>query len=111
MSEPGPVAMKLLQGYLWHPKGVVLPELPLQLPAGAFVALDEIPPPFAFFDNGVPTASQVFYQLTVFERFEVEPANELLHERAVQASVELDVLLQNTPPTVGWSLSEDLRPV
>jgi hypothetical protein len=33
-----------------------------------------------------------------------------MHLRAAAASQELDPILQQTDPSVGWELSEDLRP-
>jgi hypothetical protein len=109
-GDPGPIAMKLLQGYVWQP--LTLPELrlPSSLPMGAHLAIDAITAPFAFFDNGHPTDSQQFYQLTVLEVYPSWPSNETLHLRANQASAELGPLLEQTPPEVGWSLAEDLRP-
>lgn len=106
---PDVTAFKLLQGYLWHPTAQVTPSLPTSLPSGALVALDEVPAPFAFFDNGEPTAGQRFYQFTVLSTFEAEPSNAVLHTRALIASAELDPILNATLPGVGWSIFEDLR--
>ena len=106
----GAIAMKLLQGYVWQP--LEFPEL--QLPErlmGASIVLDRIPAPMAFFDNGTPTETQAFYQLTVLEIFPDWPENDVMVARALQASSELDPLLNATDALVGWSLSEDLRPV
>ncbi|HWG84677.1 MAG TPA: DUF3208 family protein [Deinococcales bacterium] len=103
-------AIKLLQGYLWHPRDAEPPALPAALPGGFSLALDEVPAPFAFFDNGEPAANQAFYQLTVLEVYPETPDNETLHRRANQASLELDPILNATDRSVGWSLSEDLRP-
>jgi hypothetical protein len=110
-GDPGPIAMKLLQGYFWYPREWPAITLPALLPMGANIALDQINPPFAFFDNGQPSETQAFYQLTVFEIHEIWPENELLHQRALVASQQLAPLLNATPPGVGWSLGEDLRPV
>ncbi len=107
----GKIAMKLLQGYLWHSKAIAKPELPSTLATSAHLVLDEIRPPFAFFENGEPTENHVFYQLTVLEILLTWPDNASLHERAALASYELDPLLNATDKSVGWSLSEDLRPV
>ena len=111
-DHPGErIAMKLLQGYLWHPRALERPALPALLAMGAFVLTDEIRAPFAFFDNGEPTETQVFYQLTVLEVFDAWPDNDDMVPRALEASRELDPILNATDPSVGWSISEDLRPV
>jgi hypothetical protein len=106
----GAIAFKLLQGYLWHPISLEPPILPLELPSGAQVLLDTIQAPFAFFEDGTWTGSQVFYQLTVLEVFEDWLENEKIAARALLASEELNPILNATDPSVGWSLSEDLRP-
>ena len=107
---PEPVAMKLLQGYLWHPLGLAPPVLPERLPGGASVLLDRVNPPRAFFENGEPTAGHAFYQLTVVTIYDAGPANEAMHDDALEASRELDPILNATDPSVGWTLGEDLRP-
>lgn len=116
----GRAAVRLLQGYLWHPEGADL-ELEHFLPReldvtphtvddeNAHVLWDEIMPPFAFFENGEPTASQTFYQFTVLRVYEDKPSNELLHTDALNASASLQPLLEATPEGVGWQLWEDLR--
>jgi hypothetical protein len=107
----GAIAFKLLQGYLWHPIATSAPELPLELPSGAQVVMDTIQAPFAFFEDGTWTGSQVFYQLTVLEIFPDWLENQAIKARALLASQELNPILNATDPSVGWSLSEDLRPV
>jgi hypothetical protein len=58
-------AVRLFQGYLWHPKEAsldpraLLPEEVL----GARLLIDPVPPPTPFFEDGTPTATQAFYQL------------------------------------------------
>jgi hypothetical protein len=106
----GSIAMKLLQGYVWQPKEKPALILPANLRMGASVVLDRIPAPMAFFDNGTPTETQAFYQLTVLEIFPEWVENEVMAARAVLASEELNPILNATDPEVGWSLSEDLRP-
>jgi hypothetical protein len=106
----GSIAMKLLQGYLWQPREKPALNLPESLPMGALVVLDRIPAPMAFFDNGTPTETQDFYQLTVLEIFPEWVENEVMASRAQLASEELNPILNATDPAVGWSLSEDLRP-
>ncbi len=105
-----PIAFKLLQGYLWHPKSLAVISLPAKLPSGAMIVMDTIDAPFAFFEDGTWTGTQVFYQLTVLEIFPDWQDNDIIAARALLASKELDPLLNATPAEVGWSLSEDLRP-
>jgi hypothetical protein len=107
----GAIAMKLLQGYIWQPLEFPELHLPERLMMGASVVIDRIPAPMAFFDNGTPTETQAFYQLTVLEIFPDWPENDIMVTRALQASGELEPLLNATDASVGWSLSEDLRPV
>jgi hypothetical protein len=106
----GQIAMKLLQGYLWHPKTLEHITLPESLPGGATIALDEIAAPFAFFEDGTFTGTQVFYQLTVLEVFPDWPDNAEMARHALRASQDLEPILNATPQGVGWSLTEDLRP-
>jgi hypothetical protein len=106
----GAIAMKLLQGYVWQPKGKPELNLPNSLPMGARVVMDRIPAPMAFFDNGIQTETQSFYQLTVLEIFPEWVENQVMASRALIASDELNLILNATDSDVGWSLSEDLRP-
>ncbi len=106
-----PIAFKLLQGYLWHPKSLESGlALPTELPNGALIVMDTIQAPFAFFEDGTWTGTQVFYQLTILEIFEDWLENDKIAARALLASKELAPILNATPVGVGWSLSEDLRP-
>lgn len=108
MSE---LAIRLLQGYLWHPAGADLgldAYLPREL-AGARLLWDEVRPPFAFFENGELTATQTFYQFTALRRYEGRPDDETLHAHALALQTELGPALEATPPGVGWQLWEDLR--
>ncbi len=107
----GPIAMKLLQGHLWHPNGLEPIALPETLPSGPSILLDQIRPPFAFFDDGTYTGTQTFYQLTVMQIFPDWPENDEMAAVALTASAELEPLLNATPAGVGWNLTEDLRPV
>ncbi len=109
--------MRLLQGYLWHPgdEGNELFEdfdlenyLPHEL-GEAHVLWDKVTAPFAFFENGEPTASQAFYQFTVLQMYDARPSAEVLGQDAVGASQALGPLLEATPDGVGWQLWEDLR--
>ncbi|MFN3265943.1 MAG: DUF3208 family protein [Deinococcales bacterium] len=106
----GAIAFKLLQGYLWHPQSLEPPVLPATLPSGAMLVMDTVQAPFAFFEDGTWTGSQVFYQLTVLEIFPDWVENEKIATRALLASEELNPILNATDSSVGWSLSEDLRP-
>lgn len=118
----GRTAIRLLQGYIWHPETVdidlehYLPrELDLPTPPGlaeaeeAHVLWDQVDPPFAFFENGDPTATQTFYQFTVLRVYDERPSNEALHADAMAVSQALNPLLDGTPEGVGWQLWEDLR--
>lgn len=116
----GRAAIRLLQGYVWHPAGADLDLeqfLPRELDLtphnsddeNAHVLWDEVTPPFAFFENGEPTAGQTFYQFTVLRVYEERPSNEALHDDALAASTALNPLLEGTPEGVGWQLWEDLR--
>ncbi|WP_291426479.1 DUF3208 domain-containing protein [Deinococcus sp.] len=116
----GRAAIRLLQGYVWHPVGSDIDlehYLPRELeltPANeddenAHVLWDQLDPPFAFFENGEPTAGQTFYQFTVLRVYETRPSNEALHDDALSASQQLNPLLEGTPEGVGWQLWEDLR--
>jgi hypothetical protein len=66
--------------------------------------------PFAFFEDGTFTGTQVFYQLTVLEVFPDWPDNAEMARHALRASQDLEPILNATPEGVGWSLAEDLRP-
>lgn len=106
-----PTVVWLWQGHLWHPKAADI-DLESYLPHElneAHLLWDEIPAPFAFFDNGEPTSEHVFYQFTVLRSYEVAPSNEELHKHAAEISADLDPLLKTTPEGFGWQLMEDLR--
>jgi hypothetical protein len=102
-----------LQGYLWAPKALGfdprgLPERLGDDPA-LYLALDRVEPPFAFFDDGTPTATQDFYQLTVLVKTERDPKT--LGPLARQAATVLEPRLHALPEGVGWMIFEDLREV
>ncbi|GEM86928.1 DUF3208 domain-containing protein [Meiothermus granaticius] len=104
-------AIKLFQGYLWHPKGLQFDpkaQLPRQL-GGVHILIDPVRPPFSFFENGTPTETQQFYQVTLLTLTEAEPAE--LKPLTQQISDQLNAYLYATPKEVGWQLMEDLRPV
>ena len=106
-------AVRLLQGYLWLPRELEW-EPELELPpvvelneATASLLLDEIEPPFAFFDDGTPSASQRFWQLTAVVLTERDPRE--LHGWVTELEGKLKPQLEASPPGVGWLLLEDLR--
>ncbi len=103
-------AVKLLQGYLWHPReaGIRLEDyLPRRLEPDIHLLWDALPAaPFAFFDDGTLSATQQLYQFTALKVLDPDddPA------RYLPALAEtLRVRLEATPPGVGWQLFEDLR--
>jgi hypothetical protein len=106
-------AVKLLQGYVWHPRELevdLTAYLPTEMPGGVHVLWDPLPQaPFTFFDDGTLAATQQVYQLTVLKLLEDEEEDpsgmvpwlaETLQER-----------LERTPEGVGWQVFEDLRDV
>lgn len=105
--------IKLLQGYVWHPAEWaafdLFAHLPRRLEPDVHVLADPLPrPPFTFFDDGTPSASQTVYQLTVMT-FDVDEAEA---GRLVPWLAEvLQRALEGTPEGVGWQVMEDLRPV
>jgi hypothetical protein len=104
-------AVRLFQGYLWHPKEAPLDPralLPGEL-LGARLLLDEVPPPTPFFADGTPTHTQRFYQLTLLLLTEEPP--EALKPLAEAVAEALQVRLEALPQGVGWLLLEDLRPL
>ncbi|GAA6756785.1 DUF3208 family protein [Thermus thalpophilus] len=104
-------AVRLFQGYLWHPKEASL-DLKALLPEevlGARLLLDEVPPPLPFFEDGTPTHTQRFHQLTLLLLTEDPP--EALRSVAEEAARVLGACLEALPPGVGWLLLEDLRPL
>ncbi len=110
-GSAGRAAIRLLQGYLWHPADADL-DLESYLPReldDAYLLWDVVRPPFAFFENGEPTAHQTFYQFTVLQVFDARPAAADLNADAKAASDALGPLLEATPGGVGWQLWEDLR--
>lgn len=104
-------AIKLFQGYLWHPKELAFDPraaIPHQL-GEVHVLIDRVRPPMTFFEDGSLTETQEFYQVTLLVRTEQEPAE--LKPLAQWVSQELNPYLQVAPKEVGWQLLEDLRQV
>lgn len=110
--EPGdqPRPVKLLQGYVWHPKdaGIDLAaQVAGEVADDVHLLLDAMPrAPFAFFDDGTPSDSQVVYQLTLLAILapDADPARVLMDVAPL-----VEERLQATPSSVGWQLMEDLR--
>jgi hypothetical protein len=112
MAKPAESAIKLLQGYIWHPREQTIElgdYLPSKLEPDIHLLWDPMPAaPFTFFDDGTLSATQQFYQFTALTLTEepLEPAGlipwlaEMLQEK-----------LEKTPAGVGWQLSEDLREI
>lgn len=106
----GPRAVRLLQGYAWHPRSEDLDLrqlLPEALLEDVHLLVDPLPQaPFAFFEDGTLSATQQVYQVTVLAivTSDQDPAALL-----PAAADELGPLLDATPPGVGWQLMEDLR--
>jgi len=107
--------VRLLQGYLWLPRELDydprehLPEVLEVEGQKVYLLLDPVEPPFAFFDDGTPSASQRFYQFTALAVTDEDPKD--LHPLAARLAAELGPLLEATPKNVGWLLLEDLRRV
>lgn len=112
ISQDNREAIKLLQGYIWHPqeaKLVLADYLPSRLEPDIHVLWDEMPrAPFAFFDDGTLSASQQFYQFTVLSFCEDrDQAAGLIPWLAETLQARLNM----TPEGVGWQIFEDLRDV
>lgn len=111
-AQDGPRAVRLLQGYAWHPRESDLDLrdlLPATLGDDVHLLIDPMPQaPFAFFEDGTLSATQQVYQVTVLAMIEGEkdPAKIL-----PVAADKLAPLLDATPAGVGWQLMEDLREI
>lgn len=112
-----PRAMRLIQGYIWHPREAAIDlseyvpaELEgAELPAEVHVLMDAMPAaPFAFFDDGTLSATQQVYQLTVLR---IVPPGENPATGLQEVAARLQEHLDTTPEGVGWQLMEDLREV
>jgi hypothetical protein len=110
-------AIKLFQGYLWHPKDLEFSPrqaLPATLTpdhpdAPVYVLIDAMDAPFTFFEDGTMTNTQQFYQVTVLIKSQLEPAD----FKAITPWIQqvLNPHLNATPAGVGWQLLEDLRQI
>lgn len=112
-QDDDPRAVRLLQGYVWHPRelDVDLAEyLPATVGGDVHVLLDPIPAaPFAFFDDGTLSATQQFYQLTVLT-FR-EDAEDDVSGLVPWIAETLQQRLEGAPQGVGWQVFEDLREI
>ena len=102
-------AIRLLQGYIWHPKteSIDLAEyLPTTLEPDIHILWDAMPrAPFTFFDNGTLASTQQVYQFTVLQRTDEEQVEGLVP----WVAEILQKSLNATPASVGWQIFEDLR--
>ena len=102
--------MKLLQGYVWHPRELdvdLADYLPRRLDPDIHVLFDPLPAaPFTFFDDGTLAATQRVYQLTVMRYVgpDEDPAALL-----PWLSETLQAALERSPEGVGWQVMADLR--
>jgi hypothetical protein len=105
-------AIKLLQGYLWHPKTEAIDlgdYLPKVMDADIHVLWDEmVAAPFAFFENGTLSSTQQFYQFTVVK---LSAEDEDPGGVVAWVAETLQNKLERTPPSVGWQILEDLREI
>jgi hypothetical protein len=105
-------AVKLLQGYIWHPKNEEVDlgsYIPKTLESTIHILWDDMPSaPFAFFENGTLSSTQQFYQFTV-----VKLVDEGEDPSGITAWVAetLQAKLETTPQSVGWQILEDLREI
>ena len=111
-------AIKLLQGYIWHPRELDLDlgdYLPSRLEGEVHVLWDPLPQaPFTFFDDGTLAATQQVYQFTVLKLIEETDEEEAQEQAAGIVPWLAEVLqgrLEGTPEGVGWQIFEDLRDV
>jgi hypothetical protein len=105
-------AVKLLQGYIWHPKTEAIDlgdYLPKTLESSIHVLWDDMPSaPFAFFENGTLSSTQQFYQFTVVQLIE---EGEDPSSITAWVAETLQGKLETTPKSVGWQILEDLREI
>lgn len=106
----GEAAIRLLQGYIWHPKDEIIElanYLQTRLEPDIHLLWDAMPAaPFTFFDDGTLSATQQFYQFTALKRIQQgEDPSGLIPWLAET----LQRRLERTPAGVGWQVLEDLR--
>lgn len=112
-AHQGPRAVKLFQGYLWHPKELAwnpTEALPHNvLGEDIHLLIDEVPrAPFTFFDDGTLAATQHVYQVTILA---ITEPNTNFDALLIRISERLTPLLEQSPPGVGWEINEDLREI
>jgi hypothetical protein len=105
-------ALKLLQGYIWHPRDEAIEladYLPKTLEGDVHLLWDAMPSaPFTFFDDGTLSATQQLYQFTAIKLVTQDDDGEAYIPALVK---ELGSYLEATPQSVGWQLLEDRREV
>ncbi|HLR45642.1 MAG TPA: DUF3208 family protein [Deinococcales bacterium] len=113
-GQPEQKAVRLLQGYVWHPReeDIDLGDwLPRTLPGSISVLWDPLPrAPFTFFEDGTPSSTQVVYQFTVVV-LTFAGDDDDLEGMLPWVAEQLQERLEDTPAGVGWAISEDLRPL
>lgn len=102
--------MKLLQGYVWHPRELdvdLADYLPRRLDPDIHVLFDPLPAaPFTFFDDGTLAATQQVYQFTVMRYVPAEDDPAALLPWLAET---LQTALERSPEGVGWQVMTDLR--
>jgi len=111
-SPRGRRAVKLLQGYVWHPRDLEMDlraALPERFEPDVHVLLDAMPAaPFTFFDDGTLSATQRVYQLTVLRFVDDDDDPAALLPWLAET---LQAALERTPDGVGWQVMADLREI
>src|SRR5690625_3460965 len=108
-----PRALKLFQGYLWHPRELAWnPAIALPhdvLGEDVHLLIDELPrAPFTFFEDGTLAETQCVYQVTILSIVQPTDNEDSL---LIAVSEQLTPLLYASPAGVGWEINEDLRDV
>lgn len=103
-------AVKLMQGYIWHPANEELDfadYLPESMAEDIYLLWEKMErPPFAFFDDGSLADSQQFFQMTLVQLL---PDSQTQALEVEPLAKQLQDLLNKTPKGVGWQIFEDLR--
>src|SRR5690625_7060525 len=103
-GQAGQTAIRLIQGYLWHPQELELDFadfLPTSLPGNIHLLWDRLPrAPFTFFDDGTPSNTQAVYQFTVIVRtYEGEAGEDDLAGLLPGLAEQLQELLEDRKST------------
>lgn len=105
-------ALKLLQGYIWHPRDEAIDlgaYLPKTIGDEIHLLWDAMPSaPFTFFDDGTLSATQQLYQFTAIKLVAQDDDGAAYLPELVRV---LGEHLEATPKSVGWQLLEDRREV